>query len=76
MPTHEYETDRESYALLSSGRVLYGYPGRAAFPARLASEVFSRCAARLAAERVDGPYVVYDPCCGTAIHLATMAFLT
>lgn len=72
---YKYETERESYALFSSGAVLHGYPGHAAFPARLASEVFRRCAARLAAEDVEGPYTIYDPCCGTAIHLATVAFL-
>lgn len=72
---YKYETKRDNYGDFAAGKVLYGYPGHAAFPARLASEIFRRCAGRLAARQVKGPYVLYDPCCGTAIHLATIAFL-
>src|SRR5690606_15960274 len=54
---------------------LRAYTGHAAFPARLASEIFQRCAAHLATEQIAGPYVLYDPVCGAAAHLATIAFL-
>lgn len=75
MPTYKHETENENYARLAAGSVLHGYPGHAAFPARLAGEILMRCVEHLASQGVPGPYVVYDPCCGAALHLATMAFL-
>lgn len=75
MPTYKHETENENYAQLAAGSVLHGYPGHAAFPARLAAEILMRCVEHLASQSVPGPYVVYDPCCGAALHLATMAFL-
>ena len=44
------------------------------FPCRLAVEIFRRCQALRAAQGAQGPAVVYDPCCGGAYHLATMAY--
>ena len=58
----------------ASGRVLYNYPGSPAFPARLASELFQRCAAYLNATDCLPPYNLYDPCCGGA-HLLTVVGL-
>ncbi len=58
---------------LSGGKVLYSLPGQAAFPVRLASEVFLRC---LALSRIPtGQRVtLYDPLCGGAYHLTALAF--
>lgn len=72
---YRFAADDVDYALFAGGQVFFGLPGQAAFPARLASEVFLRCAHRLARDGVAGPYVVYDPLCGLAVHLATMALL-
>ncbi len=72
---YEFATEEENYAPFAGGQVFFGLPGQAAFPAQLASEVFLRCADRLAQDGVKGPYVVYDPLCGLAAHLATIALL-
>lgn len=72
---YQFAAEEEDYALFAGGQLFFGLPGQAAFPARLASEVFLHCAGRLAQEGVGGPYVVYDPLCGLAVHLATMAVL-
>jgi len=72
---YQFATEELDYAPFAGGQVFYGLPGQAAFPARLASEVFLRCADRLAQDGVAGPYVVYDPLCGLAAHLATIALL-
>lgn len=70
-----YETADRDYATFAGGQVFQAYPGHAAFPARLASEIFQRCAAQLAAKQIAAPYTLYDPVCGAAAHLATIAFL-
>ncbi len=62
---------RQDWTHFSSGRVLHNYPGAPAFPARLASELFQRCAALLAKGGRSEPYTLYDPCCGGA-HLLTV----
>ena len=69
-------TQHEDYADYAAGKVFHSLPGHAAFPVRLASEIFQRC--RSAWEDLSGrrgPAVVYDPCCGGAYHLCTLAFL-
>lgn len=58
---------------LSGGKVLYSLPGQAAFPVRLASEVFLRCLA-LARVPAGQRVTLYDPLCGGAYHLAALAF--
>ena len=65
--------ENKSYEDFSSGRVLYHKTGNANFPARLASEIFSRCLSYLngSAKRVS----VYDPCCGAGYLLAVLGFL-
>ena len=63
------------YSAFASGQVLHSLPGRTAFPVRLGSEMFQRCAALLAAAGAPGPYRLYDPCCGGAQLLTTLALL-
>jgi hypothetical protein len=66
------ETNYRDYA---SGRVFYGRPGHPALPVRLASEVFQRCLALRQVSGSTAPCVLYDPCCGGAYHLVTVAYL-
>jgi 23S rRNA (guanine2535-N1)-methyltransferase len=72
---YRFAVQRENYEDLSSGRVLYGQPGSTAFPVRIASEIFQRCAERLA--RLEAPplYSLYDPCCGGGYLLTVLGFL-
>ena len=72
---YRFAQQRSDYSAFASGQVLQSLPGRTAFPVRLASEVFQRCAALLIAAGKDGPYTLYDPCCGGAQLLTTVAFL-
>lgn len=65
---------RRNYEDYASGRVLYGAPGATAFPVRLASELFQRCAAYLISRGATPPYALYDPCCGGG-YLATITGL-
>ncbi len=58
----------------SSGRVFHSLPGYPAFPVRLASEIFQRCLAIRRSQGRTGPCIVYDPCCGAAYHLSTLAY--
>ena len=71
---YKYTQAHESYEMYAAGGVFYSAPGLTAFPVRLAVEIFRRCQAIRAAQGELGPAVVYDPCCGGAYHLATMAF--
>jgi hypothetical protein len=72
---YRFAQQRIDYSTLASGQVLQSLPGRTAFPVRLASEIFQRCAALLAAAGHDGPFTLYDPCCGGAQLLTVLAFL-
>ena len=72
---YRFATEQMDYSDYSSGRVFYGMPGYPAFPVRLASEVFQRCVGVLRADGRLGPYAIYDPCCGGAYHLSTLAVL-
>jgi len=72
---YRFATESTDYSDYTSGRVFYGLPGCPAFPVRLASEIFQRCAEVLRADNDSGPYTIYDPCCGGAYHLSTLAFL-
>jgi 23S rRNA (guanine2535-N1)-methyltransferase len=71
---YKYTQAHESYEMYAAGGVFYSAPGLTAFPVRLAVEIFRRCQAIRAAQGAHGPTVVYDPCCGGAYHLATMAY--
>jgi len=60
---------------LGSGRVLYNQQGTTAFPVGLASQIFQRCAEMLICSGNNGPYRLYDPCCGGGYLLASIGFL-
>lgn len=72
---YRFATHRENNEDYAGGRVLHGRPGQAAFPVRLASEVFQRCCHRLAARGVAPPYTLYDPCCGSGYLLTVVGLL-
>jgi 23S rRNA (guanine2535-N1)-methyltransferase len=71
---YKFAIEQRDYSDLASGRVLYALPGHPAFPIRLASEIFQRCVARCAASGNTQRQIVYDPCCGAAYHLSTLAY--
>ena len=73
--TYRFAVGRTDYSDLASGHVLHSAPGRTGFPARLATEIFQRAAARLTAAGVTAPWVVYDPCCGAGQLLTTVGLL-
>jgi 23S rRNA G2445 N2-methylase RlmL len=72
---YRFATERENYEDYASGRVLLGRAGLAAFPVRLASELFQRCCHRLAQRGVAPPYTIYDPCCGSGYLLTVVGLL-
>ena len=72
---YRFATEKQDYSDYARGRVLYGQHGHPAYPVRLASEVWQRCVAVLRAEGRAGPYVLYDPCCGSGYLLTTLALL-
>ncbi|MGI6604413.1 MAG: hypothetical protein GX062_07790 [Firmicutes bacterium] len=72
---YRFEITRRDFRHLSSGRVLYHAPRMTAFPVRLASEIAQRCFALLQQKGCQGPYIVYDPCCGGAYLLTVIGFL-
>lgn len=72
---YKFTPERENYEMYASGGILYASPGHTAFPVRLASEIFRRCAAYRASWGAAGRCTVYDPCCGSAYHLTTIAYL-
>lgn len=72
---YRFATDRQDFSDYASGKVFYSRPGHPAFPVRLASEIFQRCLAHRVAQGATGPCTLYDPCCGAAYHLSTLAFL-
>ncbi len=71
---YKYTAKPENYAMYAAGGVFYGAPGHPAFPVRLAGEIFRRCLAIRARSGACARAVLYDPCCGGAYHLATLAF--
>ncbi|MGC9396584.1 MAG: hypothetical protein ACP5J4_17200 [Anaerolineae bacterium] len=70
-----FATEHHNDADYAAGRVFYSLPGYPAFPVRLVSEMFQRCLALREADDLTAPCVLYDPCCGGAYHLATLAYL-
>jgi hypothetical protein len=72
---YRFAIKRQDYSDYASGRVFYGLSGHPAFPVRLASEILQRCMAVHHKEGRVGPYVLYDPCCGRAYLLSTLAYL-
>lgn len=71
---YKFTAPAENYAPFASGGVFSSAPGHPAFPIRLANELFRRCLAWRKSFGAAGPCVIYDPCCGGAYHLATLAF--
>jgi hypothetical protein len=72
---YQFATENKDYSDYASGRVFYAAPGHPAFPVRLVSEIFQRCQALRSKNGLSGPVVLYDPCCGSAYHLSTLAYL-
>jgi hypothetical protein len=72
---YEFVRARGDYSDLASGKVFHALPGYPAFPIRLGSEIFQRCLSLRAAGGATGRVTLYDPCCGGAYHLATLACL-
>ena len=72
---YKYAKENKDYSDYASGRVFYSAPGHPAFPVRLVSEVFQRCWAQRQANGFTTPASIYDPCCGSAYHLSTLAHL-
>jgi 23S rRNA G2445 N2-methylase RlmL len=72
---YRFALEKRNYEDYSSGRVFYGQKGTTSFPVRLASEIYQVCKSVLIKQGVEGPYVLYDPCCGGAYLLASICFL-
>lgn len=73
--SYKYATENINYEDYSSGRVFYNQHGTTSFPVRLTSEIFQRCMNILKQNEFNGPYSIYDPCCGGAYLLTTIGFL-
>jgi len=71
----QYTVDNIEYEDLSSGRVLFNQRGAAAFPVRLASEIFLRCLALMDDKERPDTYTLFDPLCGGGYLLTTRGFL-
>lgn len=72
---YRFALENRNYEDYSSGRVFYSQKGTTSFPVRLASEIYQLCKAVLAKQGFEGPYVLYDPCCGGAYLLTSLCFL-
>jgi len=72
---YRFAQDRDDYTDFAAGQVLYSLPGQPAFPVRLTTEIFQRCRAHLLRLGRAHPYTVYDPFCGSAYLLVTLAYL-
>ncbi|HLF88501.1 MAG TPA: hypothetical protein VI451_06125 [Anaerolineales bacterium] len=72
---YKFATESQDYADYASGQVFYRAPGHPAFPMRLTTEIFQRCMAIRRESGNNGPVTLYDPCCGGAYHLSTLAYL-
>ena len=72
---YQFARERSDYSDLASGRVFHSLPGYPAFPIRLTDEIFQRCRAQRQAGGANNRLTLYDPCCGGAYHLATLACL-
>lgn len=71
---YRFTAERENYEVYASGSVLYAVPGHPSFPVRLANEIFRRGMAHRQSWGATGRCVLYDPCCGGAYHLTTLAY--
>jgi hypothetical protein len=71
---YKFVQNREDYEKYAAGGVLFAAPGHTAFPIRLSNEIFERCMAFRESEGESRPCILYDPCCGSAYHLTTLAY--
>jgi len=74
MSKYRFEIAKEDYFHYASGNVFASAPGATGFPVRLASELFQTCLALRPIEAQKNRVVLYDPCCGAAYMLATIAY--
>jgi tRNA G10 N-methylase Trm11 len=72
---YRYVLENRDYSDYSSGRFFYGAPGHPVLPVRLSSEIFQRCISQRPLSKQKIPVTIYDPCCGSAYHLSTIALL-
>src|SRR6188768_151923 len=72
---YRFAQERVDYSDFASGRVFRSLPGRTAFPVRLADELFQRCLSLRPPDQRATPVTLYDPCCGGATLLCTLAIL-
>jgi 23S rRNA (guanine2535-N1)-methyltransferase len=72
---YRFANQRHDHSDFAAGPVLYSLPGQPAFPVRLTTEIFQRAQAHLLRLGRAAPYTVYDPCCGSAYLLVTLAYL-
>jgi hypothetical protein len=72
---YRFALENRDYSDFSSGRFFYAAPGHPALPVRLTSEIFQRCLAHLRENGRTTPITLYDPTCGSAYHLSTLAYL-
>lgn len=68
---YKFTPEKENYEMYASGGVFYSHPKHPAFPVRLSNEIFRRC---IAFWGLSTPCHIYDPCCGSAYHLAIIAY--
>lgn len=72
---YKFAVENNNYEDYSSGRVFYNQHGTTSFPIRLASEIYQRCTNILMKQGFEGPYTLYDPCCGGAYLLTALGYL-
>jgi tRNA G10 N-methylase Trm11 len=72
---YKFAQDNQNYEEYTAGSVFYALPGYTAFPVRLTNEIFQRCMTLWTAGVESRPCVLYDPCCGGAYLLTTLAYL-
>ncbi|MCB0018730.1 MAG: hypothetical protein KDE09_13145 [Anaerolineales bacterium] len=71
---YRHASAAEDYAAYAAGHILYARPGQTAFPIRLTDEIWGRCLAlRRQLDLPDKLLTVFDPCCGGAYQLTTLA---
>lgn len=72
---YKYATGKLDYSAFASGSVFASRKGMVGFPVRLMHELIGRSISLLKRNRITGPYGLYDPCCGTCVHLVCAAIL-
>jgi hypothetical protein len=71
---YRHASAAEDYTAYAAGHILYARPGQTAFPIRLTDEIWGRCLAlRQQLSLAEKPLTIFDPCCGGAYQLTTLA---